>query len=186
MKLLQSNSFPELSSSRLTLRQPTLKDAKAYHNILSCEELATYSDLPPKPTEKRSERFVSWMSKLQTRGTGVAWLVNEKSSGQLLGAVRINSIEKKARCGVIGYELHPEFWNSGFATEALRAVVVCAHSTLSLNRLEAWTVVGNKASDRVLEKNGFVHEGIQREKAFFNGKFQSVNLYGRLKDDPIP
>jgi len=183
---LQSTPFPVLSTRRLHLRKPTLKDSAAYHRILNHPDIAHFTDLPQNPTNKRSERFVGWMSKLQSRGKGIAWILECKTSGDILGAIRINSVEKKALCGLIGYELHPDKWGCGYTSEALGVVVRYAHTDLLLNRLEAWTAIGNDASNRVLEKNHFQHEGTQREKAFFNGKRHSLNLYGRLAADPMP
>jgi len=104
-------------------------------------------------------------------------------SGNIIGSVRINSIEKKASCGVIGYEVHPDYWNKGYATEALNAVVNHAHDVVGLNRLQAWTTVGNKASDKVLMNNGFQYEGTQRSRVKFRNQFWDVRLFGRLATD---
>jgi len=84
---------------------------------------------------------------------------------------------------MLGYELHPDYWNTGYATEALSAVVEYAHGPLSLNRLEAWTIKGNEASDKVLLKNGFQYEGTQRAKAWFKDQFWDIRLFGRLSED---
>jgi len=183
LKILRANTFPTLKTQRLILREPQLKDAARYHEILSCTNISRYSDIPENPTKKRSERFVSWMSKLHNRGTGIAWLICPATDSNVVGAIRINRIEKKAQCGFIGYELHPDYWNQGYATEALGAIVNYAHVDLSLNRLEAWTSEGNGASDHVLLKNGFKFEGMQREKIWFHGKFQNIRLFGRLASD---
>ena len=165
------------------MRGPESKDAAAYHQILSMPDVSKYSDIPHKPTEKRSQRFISWMSKLHPRGSGVGWIICNANSDTAIGSVRINSIEKKARYGVIGYELHPDFWGQGIATEALAAVVDYAHGEKSLNRLEAWTSVDNIASQKVLTNNGFQYEGTQRQKVFFQGELWDVQLYGRLAAD---
>jgi [ribosomal protein S5]-alanine N-acetyltransferase len=99
------------------------------------------------------------------------------------GAVRFNSFEKKWRCGEIGYELHPDYWGKGLMTEAVRAVVACGHQTFRLNRIDAWTLPGNGASDRVLEKSGFRHEGTLRQKAWFKGAFHDFRIFGRIAAD---
>jgi [ribosomal protein S5]-alanine N-acetyltransferase len=70
-------------------------------------------------------------------------------------------------------------------TEAVRAVVACGHDHFKLNRMEAWTLPGNDASDRVLLKNGFRYEGTLRQKARFKGAHHDFRMFGRLKDDPI-
>jgi len=126
------------------------------------------------------------MSRLYAGGIGIGWIICTRESSVVIGSIRINSIEKKAQCGVLGYELHPDYWGSGYATEALAAVVDYAHSTLSLNRLEAWTSEGNDASERVLLKNGFHFEGMQREKVWVRDQFQNIKLFGRLaRDKPL-
>lgn len=165
------------------LQRPCLKDANDYHRILSCPEISRYSDIPHNPTKKRSERFVSWISKLHVRGTGIGWIVKLRHSNKTIGSVRINRIEKKARCGILGYEIHPDHWNTGYATEALGVIVDHSHGAMELNRLEAWTTIGNQASEKVLLNNGFQYEGTQRSKAKFGDQLWDIRLFGRLAAD---
>jgi len=185
LSFLKPAAFPELGTDRLLLQRPSLKIANQYHQILSCPEISRYSDVPHNPTKKRSERFVSWMSKLHLRGTGIGWIIRLRDNNKCIGAIRINKIEKKASCGVLGYELHPEYWNSGYATEALAAVVNHAHQVMCLNRLEAWTTLDNTPSEKVLLNNGFQYEGTQRAKVWFRDRFWDIQLYGRLADDAL-
>lgn len=183
LNILKPPSFPELKTERLLLRKATADDATAYHQILICPDVSRYSDVPHNPTEKRSHRFVSRVSKLHTRGKGIGWIITLRKNKTVIGSIRINSIEKKAKYGVIGYELHPDFWNSGYATEALAAVVQHSHSTMQLNRLEAWTSTDNIPSQKVLTNNGFVHEGTQRQKIWFRDNLWDVELFGRIASD---
>jgi len=185
LRFLTSAPFPELVTDRLLLQRPNLKDANDYHRILSCPEISRYSDVPHNPTKKHSERFVSWMSKLYARGTGVGWIVKLRDSNSTIGAVRINRVEKKASCGIIGYEIHPDYWNKGYASEALSLVVDHAHGVMGLNRLEAWTTLGNKASEKVLLNNGFQNEGTQRSRVWFRDQFWDIRLYARLAADDL-
>ena len=99
--------------------------------------------------------------------------------------VRFNHFDRKAKFGEIGYESHPDFWGRGLMTEALRAVVACGHQVFRLNRIEAWTLPGNIASDRVLEKAGFTYEGTLRQRSWFKGAFHDFRMFGRLANDPV-
>ena len=63
-------------------------------------------------------------------------------------------------------------------TEAVRAVTRCGFDHFSLNRIEAWTLPGNAASDRVLEKAGFHYEGTLRQKAWFKNAFHDFRMFG--------
>ena len=102
-----------------------------------------------------------------------------------MGAIRINSFEKKIGSALIGYEIHPEHWNNGYASEALNTLVGFAHNSLNLNRIEAWTTTANKASQKVLKNNGFQHEGRQRQKIYFKDQLHDLELFARLKSDEI-
>jgi [ribosomal protein S5]-alanine N-acetyltransferase len=180
---LQPQKFPILSAKRFVLRAPTPKDAGAYHALLSISDVTRFSNIPDAPNKTRSEGLVKWMSKLYASGKGCAWIIEDRSKN-LIGAIRYNSFERKWKCGEIGYELHPKFWGMGLMTEAVRIVVMCGHETFRLNRIEAWTLPGNAASDRVLEKSGFRYEGTLRQKGWFKGAYHDFRMFGRLAHDP--
>ena len=63
----------------------------------------------------------------------------------------------------IGYRLHPDYWNHGFATESARAVRDCGFGHWNLPRLISLIHPENTASRRVAEKNGMTCE---RETTF--------------------
>src|SRR5262249_44472804 len=59
----------------------------------------------------------------------------------------------------LGYALLPTFWGTGLATEMAGAMVAVARDELALAELAAWTLAANRASQRRLEKSGFVYGG---------------------------
>jgi ribosomal-protein-alanine N-acetyltransferase len=171
--------FPILPSKRFILRPPASKDAE--NALLSIAEVTRFSN--HAPSKEQSQRLVTWMSKLYTSGKGCAWIIEDRAAN-LIGAIRYNSFEKKWKCGEIGYELHPDFWGKGLMSEAVGLIVICGHQTFGLNRIEAWTLPGNAASDRVLEKSGFRYEGTLRQKAWFKSAYHDFRMFGRLAGDP--
>ena len=180
-----SRKFPLLSTKRLTLRAATQKDVPAFQALLSAADVTRFSNWPDAPSKTQVERSVRWMAKLHGSGKGCAWIIEINGSKALAGAIRFNSFDKKWRGGQIGYELHPDYWGKGLMTEAVRVVVVCGHETFGLNRIDAWTMPGNTASDRVLEKSGFQYEGTQRQKAWFKGAFHDFRMFGRIAGDAM-
>ena len=68
-------------------------------------------------------------------------------------------------------------------SEAVEAVARCGFDVFFLNRIEAWTLPGNGASDRVLEKAGFRYEGTLRQKARFKNAFHDIRIFSRLAID---
>jgi ribosomal-protein-alanine N-acetyltransferase len=172
-----------LSTVHLTLRAPQAADAAPFRELLSIAEVTHFSNWPDAPSKAQAERFVRWMSKLHASRKGCAWIIEDRDTERAIGAIRFNRFEKKWKVGEVGYELHPDFWGRGLMTEALRAVVAYGHQTLRLNRIEAWTLPGNGASDRVLEKAGFRHEGTLRQRAWFKGAFHDFRMFGRITGD---
>jgi ribosomal-protein-alanine N-acetyltransferase len=178
-----SRKFPALSTARLTLRAPTPKDVAAMHAMFSIPDVTRFSNWPDAPAKARIERALRWMIKVSASGKGCAWIIEDRMSGAFVGSIRFNGFDKKWKCGEIGYESHPDHWGKGLMSEAVKAVVDCGHDTFRLNRIEAWTLPGNGASDRVLEKAGFRHEGILRQKAWFKGAFHDFRMFGRIAGD---
>lgn len=180
-----SRKFPTLFTERLTLRAPAIKDVAEFQALLSIPDVTRFSNWPDAPSKAQVERSVRWMSKVHASGKGCAWIIEIGKSKTVAGAIRFNSFEKKWRCGQIGYELHSDYWGKGLMTEAVRAVVACGHETFRLNRIDAWTMPGNAASDRVLEKSGFRYEGTLRQKAWFKGAFHDFRMFGRVAADAM-
>jgi ribosomal-protein-alanine N-acetyltransferase len=179
------HKFPILTTSRLRLRAPEIDDALPFGAVLSIPDVTRFSNWPDAPTKTQAQRFVRWMCKLHASGKGCAWIIEDRVSRSLIGAIRFNRFDEKWQFGTVGYELHPDFWGRGLMTEALRSVVVCGHEFFCLNRIEAWTLPGNYASDRVLEKAGFRYEGTLRERAWFKGAFHDLRMFGRLARDVV-
>jgi [ribosomal protein S5]-alanine N-acetyltransferase len=176
--------FPALTTKRLLLRALTAADTVPFHALVSISDVTRFSNWPDAPSKAKVERGLRWMSKLFASGKGCAWIIEHRRSKAIVGAIRFNRIDRKGKWGELGYESHPDFWGKGLMTEAVHTVVGCGHEYFRLNRIEAWTLPGNAASDRVLEKTGFRYEGTLRQKAWFKGAYHDFRMFGRLADDP--
>ncbi|MDC1259516.1 GNAT family N-acetyltransferase [Flavobacteriaceae bacterium] len=70
---------------------------------------------------------------------------------------------KKYKRAEVWYKIHSDYWNKGYATESLKAIINFGFETLKLHRMEAGCAVDNKGSFTVLEKAGMVREGRLRQ-----------------------
>ena len=102
-------------------------------------------------------------------GRGVLLYVVEKST---LSPVGRASIRKGSRAGVwtFGYWVHPDYWGSGFAVEAARALIEFGFSHLGAAEITVGHAIWNHQSRRVVEKLSmrFVREnpcGFVKERA---------------------
>lgn len=65
-------------------------------------------------------------------------------------------------------------------TRIVGAFLQAAVPAYGLQRVEAFVLEGNPASARVLEKNGFRHEGTCRAGIRKGGRFHDLHWYARL------
>jgi RimJ/RimL family protein N-acetyltransferase len=88
----------------------------------------------------------------------------------------------------IGYWLAESFWGKGIMTQAVKSLTAYAIRELKLQRIFAEPYTTNLASARVLEKAGFICEGILRSNVFKDGKVLDQFLYsyiGNASTQPV-
>ena len=77
----------------------------------------------------------------------------------------------------IGYWLGEAYWGRGIAAEALTLMTGFAFSSMNLLRIFALPFANNSQSTRVLEKAGFLKEGILRSSSVKHGRPRDQALY---------
>ncbi|KAH6816422.1 hypothetical protein C2S53_016701 [Perilla frutescens var. hirtella] len=107
-------------------------------------------------------------------------------SGRAVGSVTVSPFGGNDRCRAeLGYMVSSEYWGRGVAT---RAVKLAANAVFvewgHLERLEAVVDVENAASQRVVEKAGFVREGVLRKYYLLKGKPRDALIFSLLSTDP--
>lgn len=83
----------------------------------------------------------------------------------------------------VGYFVDPDHWGNGYATDAVRTVCRYAFGERRLGKLYGHVFETNPASARVMEKVGFVREGVHRGQAFLDGERVDILRYGLLADE---
>jgi ribosomal-protein-alanine N-acetyltransferase len=114
-------------------------------------------------------------------GHGVAArLIDE--TGTAVGRITLNGIVRGAlqSCSV-GYWVGPHAKGRGLASTAVHDVVRIAFEELVLHRVPAETLLHNIASQRVLERNGFVRYGLAPQDLLIAGEWQDCLMYQVLR-----
>lgn len=170
-----------LKTTRLLLREFTPRDAPA---LLAYQRDPRYlrffevEDWGEAESLALLRRFLEWQRE-QPRGR-IQLAIERSSTGELIGNVGLRRDSSGARVAELGFELSPEHWGHGYATEAARALLDHGFSDLLLHRVEARCVADNLGSVGVLERVGLRREGTLREAEFFRGRWWDVHLYGIL------
>ncbi len=81
----------------------------------------------------------------------------------------------------MGYWLAEPFWGKGIMTQAVKSLADYAINDLKMHRIYAEPYTTNPASARVLEKAGFLYEGVLRSSVFKDGKILDQHLYSYIR-----
>lgn len=103
-----------------------------------------------------------------------------KSNHLLIGSCGVRMDKADAVEANIGYELDPDYWNQGYATEAAHAIVDFGFQHFGVHRIWAECIADNIGSAHVLEKLGMKLEGRLRENNYFKGRWWDTLIYGIL------
>jgi len=83
----------------------------------------------------------------------------------------------------IGYWLHKDFINQGYATEISAALTKVAFEIYHVDRMEIHCSVENLASAAVPRKLGYVHEATRRRLAYANGRPSDSMIWTLFVDE---
>lgn len=178
--------FPALETSRLILNETTLEDADSVFSLLSDPRVLTYYDLAQFSSPEQAIDLINSDVQKYADGLMLRWAVREKRTEQYIGGCGINRFEPTRHTAVIGYEFCPSSWGKGFATEAIQAVLTFCFSTQCpqhINRIEAYTMSGNHASEAILKNLCFSKEGVLRQHSYWKGSYHDLTIFALLRSD---
>ena len=175
--------LPVLETEDLILRRPALRDAKDIFRYASDPEVARYVLWDVHRSVSESRHFVRELRGRLRSGLPSSWAVVLKETGTVIGTIGFVWYSTDNRSAELGYSFSREYWNRGYATQALKAVTDTVFRSLPLNRLEAQHDLRNPASGRVMQKSGYRQEGILRSRIMNKGEYADVALYAILRAD---
>jgi len=106
--------------------------------------------------------------------------------GEPVGNVSLHHLRDRHGTAEIGYWVAPDHQGQGYATSATRLILDYAFNERGLARVGGRAFATNEASQRVLEKAGFVEEGLTRQDVFLRGERVDTVDYGILAEEFEP
>lgn len=163
------------------IRAWCIDDAHALAEILNNKKIHDNlrDGLPYPYTEKDAEEYISAMlSADKNKSFAFAIVCDGKVAGSV-SVFRRDNIHRKT--GELGYYLGEKYWNKGVTTAAVKAICKLVFENSDIIRIFAEPFARNAPSCRVLEKAGFVCEGVLKCDAVKNGVVEDVKIYALLK-----
>jgi [ribosomal protein S5]-alanine N-acetyltransferase len=95
-----------------------------------------------------------------------------------IGLVKGNDVYRKS--AEVGYFIGEQYWNKGITTTALNLICEYGFTSLDVVRIHAGVYEHNVASQKVLEKCGFLKEGVFQKAVFKQEKYWNEVRYAKL------
>jgi RimJ/RimL family protein N-acetyltransferase len=138
--------------------------------------------MPPFDEDELRAALRELLPEMRARGILVPYVIEDTIDGSLLGGITLRHFDPMRGVIEVGYWLFEHARGRGLATRAVQAVAREAFAS-ELWRVEAHVRIGNQASERVLERAGFTHEGIKRRFLRHGGGRVDATLFSRLADE---
>lgn len=163
--------FHPLETERLHLRQLRMEDiCEYYERLFGDGDVSRYMLFDPH--QDITESMESLQRKLEKyeQGRFYCWGIAEPEEDTIIGLIELVRLDEMENSCSFVYMLGCRYWNQGYATEALRAVVDFAFRELEVERIVADHFSKNPASGAVMAKVGMKHIGTEP------GKYEKLGI----------
>lgn len=173
---MQAAGFPLLETNRLLLREITQSDRNRLFEIFSKEEVINFYGMEKMTGLADAEKLIAKFQNGYESGTSIRWGISIQETGELIGTIGYHNWSKVHCRAEAGYEIHPDFWRRGYASESLKAAIHYGYSSLNLHRIGATVRPENVASLMLLKNMGFEEEGILKDYQYSGGSFYDLMM----------
>jgi RimJ/RimL family protein N-acetyltransferase len=174
---------PTLIGQRIRLRPLRADDADALFALQSDPRVMRYWSHPPWTERAQAVERIAQLGRDRSTSEFYSWAATLDGDDALAGTGALFAVNRTHARAEIGYSLAAAHWGKGYALEIVGLIVAFAFDTLGLERLEADIDPRNAASCRLVERAGFVREGLLRARWRVAGEVTDSAIYGLLRSD---
>ncbi len=171
---------PTIDLTGIRLRALRPEDAGPWHAYLSDPRVIEFTSYPVMSlpaVQSLIERCLEGYA----AGTSSTWAVARQSDDQLLGTCGFNTLSPGQGCAELAYDLARPYWGGGFIAQAVAACLGWIFEQPEFNRVQAYVMVGNTRSERVLDRAGFTREGRLRAYRISRGQPRDYWVFSLLR-----
>lgn len=150
------DTFPNLKTERLTLRELNFNDVQAIFKLRSSKEINKLISRKTPKNLSEAKEFIQTCHEEFKNENRIFWAINFNNN--LIGTIVYHKIDTQNNYAEIGYELNPIFQQQGFMSEALKKVLKFGFNKMKLKTIEAFTHENNIASIALLKKHCFIYQ----------------------------
>ncbi|HYH01699.1 MAG TPA: GNAT family N-acetyltransferase [Bacillota bacterium] len=174
------NQSPELIGQRILLRKPEKKDIE---DRLNCGRTYEYVRGCGGDTRKlkpfTKEDAFKWFDFINSNE--YEWVIEFENKCIGTARLTINEKDKRGKYAIGIFDVTK--LSMGLGTEATNLVLDYSFNVLKLHRVDLRVLEYNRRAICCYEKCGFVKEGVEREGAFIEDRWESDVIMGILEDE---
>jgi ribosomal-protein-alanine N-acetyltransferase len=171
--------FPTILLDKIVLRKIIIEDDYLdFFNYINNPQVAEYLssyDLPATPELAKIE--LGYWASLFEKSIGFYWAIT--IDNKIIGTCGFNYWNRDQRRAEVSYDLDFNHWNKGITSQAIKAITDFALKEMQVQRIQATVAIDNIGSIRVLEKSGFIQEGLLKKYGILNGETRDFYMYAR-------
>lgn len=180
---------PKIKSlHRVSMSEYKPQEQKIFLKTFACTDI---DDFMEWATDDEVTKYMMWNS-YTSRSDAESFFVNvvEKHpwfkavclDEKVIGSITLDKGKGIHSCKAeLGYVIARKYWGNGLATKAISFAIQAGFQDLDVERIEACVDPTNIGSQRVLEKNEFMKEGLLRNYVVQKGMVRDRIMYSILK-----
>lgn len=118
-------------------------------------------------------------------GAAIRFSIRERNERPMIGVISLESCSPQHQSCDLGYWLHDAYRSQGFMHEACCRVLAFAFDFMGAHRVRCAAAEENTPSRKVIEKLGFLREGISRDAEYVHGRWVTHVVYSLLQTDKM-
>ncbi len=170
--------FPKIKGLLVNLRELSINDAVDIARLMTYNISKSLWEVPFPYTVENALNFINSSDRdfksLKAIIFAIQYKNNPEAVNRLVGIISLKNIDSDMKKANVGYWIGELYWGNGIASEAVALVINHAFSVLGLEEVYAYVYSENKASIRVLEKNGMTKKRMVNEYNQISGGYKNT------------
>ena len=179
--------FIRLETDRLILRDHRPADLATHHALFSDEAAMRYlRDIQTHSIKESDVNLQFAMREIGALDRAHVFLrMEDKQTGAHIGEIgyTVSAFTPLGKLADLGYFTYPRFWNKGYTTEAVKAILSYAFTLDGVVRMSVGCLTENTGSERVMQKCGFIREAEFKQFVWHEGSLKDRVVYRLLTNE---
>lgn len=173
-----------IETNRLILRPFIISDAEhMWNNWVTDPDVTEFLMWPPHENiDVTIKVLTDWVNDY-VKDSFYQWAIVPKTLDEPIGSISIVQQRDDIKMVHVGYCIGKKWWNQGYTSEALNALIKFFFSEVGVKRIESRHDPRNPNSGKVMSKCGMKYEGLMRQADYNNKGICDYVMYGLIADD---